>query len=1057
MACGTTSITASGLIIGSNYWVRVYSTTNATGTFNICITDPAPANNACAGAVTLTSGITCVNTTGNVYAATNSAPAISSPNCASSVIYDVWYKFVAQTINPTITLGSIGSSFTNTGIQILSNNCGSTFTPLFCGTTSIAADYLVPGTTYYIRVFSSAGSAPTSPSNAGFTICVTDQIAIAPFNDECENAVNLPIWNTCNTVTGEMAGATASSIPLGSCSGPLSYDVWYKFTAINASATITLSSIGSNFLSPNIQIFSGTCGALTSIACGTSPLVVGSGLTPGAVYYIRVYSTTSPAPNGNAGFKICATTTNAPVRFGNTYVNVTKKTTGGIVQTGDILEIRMTISHTSGTMYSLRYVDNIPTKTAIAPAANDSIWIRTNEGLTYKRYSLGAGDDAGTYIAAPPAGQYNIRLNLGFGGINPGIPVNNTATEFASATGRMVSTDKPKGGGGLLFATAFRVVVTGNPGDTITLNPGQFIYQNSLGGPDITLTAIPYKIVISNPLSLCSNSIGINSASEFGGTFGSGTAFNRNADLATPINGYTFVSNVSPNVNIPDGRYAIVKNSSPRSGIVRQARQSPNCNTPTTLAVNDPYNCNFRMFGGYWYVDGDHSGTTNAFGNVPPGINDNSGYMLLVNADYVASEVYRQTITNLCPNTYYEFSAWVRNICPNCGIDSLGSGTSKPGVYPNLTFLLNDVDLYNTGEVDTLGWLKKGFVFKTGSSQTNATFSIRNNSQGGGGNDWALDDIAVATCFPNMTYSPTYNPTVCSNNTIVIRDTVRSYFDNYVEYKWQKRANGTPTWIDIPGESGTATPVWNGTAYEYIRSHTIPPGETTAANNGDMYRLVVASTSSNLGSATCSYTDPTNITLNVITTCGPLLKIDLLSVSGNLTNQIANVSWITSKENEEVSFSIERSEDAYNFRSIGQVKGFNNSNSENNHYSFNDPEPVTNKIYYRVVMINSRYSKKYSDIIQINPNNKSGLDFGTVISPFINDLTYEVYSPVKGFVTIELVDSYGRIMKRETREVKTGLNSLSINNTSTIPGGMNVLRASINGNTVYRKVMKAAK
>jgi hypothetical protein len=40
------------------------------------------------------------------------------------------------------------------------------------------------------------------------------------------------------------------------------------------------------------------------------------------------------------------------------------------------------------------------------------------------------------------------------------------------------------------------------------------------------------------------------------------------------------------------------------------------------------------------------------------------------NADYVASEVYRQTVTNLCPNTYYEFSAWVRNICPTCGIDS---------------------------------------------------------------------------------------------------------------------------------------------------------------------------------------------------------------------------------------------------------------------------------------------------------------------------------------------------------------------------------------------------
>ena len=87
------------------------------------------------------------------------------------------------------------------------------------------------------------------------------------------------------------------------------------------------------------------------------------------------------------------------------------------------------------------------------------------------------------------------------------------------------------------------------------------------------------------------------------------------------------------------------------------------------------------MYGGYWDVDGDHTGTNNAIGNVPPGSATPSGYMLEVNADYVASEVSRQTVTNLCPNTYYEFSAWVRNICNTCGIDSAGPqfANSEPG------------------------------------------------------------------------------------------------------------------------------------------------------------------------------------------------------------------------------------------------------------------------------------------------------------------------------------------------------------------------------------------
>ncbi len=443
-------------------------------------------------------------------------------------------------------------------------------------------------------------------------------------------------------------------------------------------------------------------------------------------------------------------------------------------------------------MTALRYVDNVPTKTAMLVTSNDSIRVITNEGLTYKRYTVAADGDAGSYKAVPAAGEYNIRLNLGFAsGAAPGSPTVMTSAA-TSANGQMnAATDRPKGGGGMLFAIAYRVVVTGNPGDTIKLFPGEFIYQN--GGIDVPLTATPFNILISNPLNLCSNSIGLNNAVENGGTFGSGNTLNRSTDLTTPIAGYTFIPDVSAFVAVNDGRYAIVKNLSPRSSTVSGARRQNTCNTPTVLGPNDPFSCNNRMFSGFWYIDGDHSGTNNAAGNPPPAAATTSGYMLMVNADYVASEVYRQTITNLCPNTYYEFSAWIRNICPNCGIDSTGSATYKPGVLPNLSFALDNLDYYNSGELDTVGWQKKGFVFKTTPAQTTATFSIRNNAQGGGGNDWTLDDIAIATCLPSMQYSPSINPWVCRGNPLDIFDTVRSYFNNYTNFKY----NTYIEWINL--------------------------------------------------------------------------------------------------------------------------------------------------------------------------------------------------------------------------------------------------------------------
>src|ERR1700755_3531719 len=103
-----------------------------------------------------------------------------------------------------------------------------------------------------------------------------------------------------------------------------------------------------------------------------------------------------------------------PVKFGNSYLNLSKKTIGGTVQPGDTLEIRTNIwfpnAYNANNIYFARYIDNVPVKTVFA---DDSLRLITNEGLLYKRWTLAAADDPGTYNAAPPAGEYNIKINLG--------------------------------------------------------------------------------------------------------------------------------------------------------------------------------------------------------------------------------------------------------------------------------------------------------------------------------------------------------------------------------------------------------------------------------------------------------------------------------------------------------------------------------------------------------------------------------------------------------------------------------------------------------------------
>ncbi|MBC7948244.1 MAG: T9SS type A sorting domain-containing protein [Chitinophagaceae bacterium] len=1011
------------------------------GSFLFPVTTHSQANNLICAATPITSSPSCSsagnNVAGSITGATTYTALLGLPGCGVATRNDVWYSFIAQSANPTIVLTTV---LANPRLTLFGGTCAAPIS-LFCGTTSINATGLLVGTTYRIRVYN-------DPNATGaFNICVIDP----PANDGCLGAFVLPVNNSCAKTFSTIEGATPSGIawPCGVAGG---IDLWYRFVAESPNATITTADFGANFINRRIQLFSGSCAGLISLFCVNTNSMAATGLIPGNPYWIRVGSTSTTTPATAGEFSICVFNTPDPQRHGNSYVNLSKRSAGGVVQKGDTLEIRMTINVSGGTCFSPRYLANIPTHTAMLTTTADSIRIITNEGLTFRRYTPLTGDDAASYVPSPlGANQYNIRINLGMGATLPGTPANNLDNETASATGQLIAAgaaNKPRGGGGMLFATSFRVRVTGDVDSIINLGASKFVYKTTAGGADVTLSGTPYKILITDPLSLCASATGINSAVESGGTFGSGSTLNRATDLTTPIPGYTF-TNSAPLQGIGDGQYSIVKNMSPYSGTNRLAERTPTC--PTPMPSNNA--CANRMHGGHWDVDGDHTGSNNSIGNVPPADATPAGYMLMVNADYVASETYRQTLTNLCPNTYYEFSAWLRNICPTCGIDSTGTTylPRRPGVLPNLTFSLDSVDRYSTGEVSTAsGWVKKGFVFITDSTQTSATFVIRNNSQGGGGNDWVIDDITVATCLPNMNYSPSLNPTVCEGNPLTINDTIRSYFDNYIHYKWQRSTDNGATWTDITAAQ-TAPP---GQENEYITSYTIPPSATTTADSADLYRVIVATTVANLGNTACQVTDGISIINLVVEDCGIPLKTDLLSFHGKLVTDRSHLSWTTSKEDGPIKFNIERSADGNNFQIVGTVNGYTNYTSTVNSYTFIDPQPVSAKAFYRLILVDESNTRKYSRTIQLSRQANAGIGLVNVINPFHHSLEFDVAATGDEKIEAFLVDIFGKVIRKQVFVVHAGINALSLPNTESLPDGAYIFRVKSNEFLINRKVLK---
>lgn len=229
---------------------------------------------------------------------------------------------------------------------------------------------------------------------------------------------------------------------------------------------------------------------------------------------------------------------------------------------------------------------------------------------------------------------------------------------------------------------------------------------------------------------------------------------------------------------------------------------------------------------------------------------DVNGYMLAINADdKTTGEFYRGTVSGLCRNTVFEFSAWIANAnTPN----TCGGGINLKS--PNVVFRIEDMDgnrvgSISTGDIppsETPRWDNYGFTFNTG-EKTDFVLIMENNNLGGCGNDLAIDDITFRACGPSLEvsadgYTSTEAPYVCQGAVIDLVSTIGSgYADPH--YQWQFSADDGQTWDDIPGSTA---------------------GELRgiAVGNTGSYRALVAADAANLSSPFCRVvSNPVKVTV----------------------------------------------------------------------------------------------------------------------------------------------------------------------------------------------------
>ncbi|GLB51883.1 hypothetical protein NBRC110019_09220 [Neptunitalea chrysea] len=295
------------LTIGDTYLVRVYSWYDGSNyiDFDICVGTPnnttTQPNDDCDNAIALTvnADLNCgVTTAGSIEGATPSAQEDIITGIPNT---DVWYSFVATTTSHKVSLSNVAdvsggatniNSSTSMGMAVYDTTGGCSALTLINDSDTDTLDVfgLTAGNTYYVRVY----GWTTGIQYTTFDICVGTPPP-PPANDECSGAISLTVENNISSladatqISGTIISATDSGITAQA--GTANDDVWYSFVATTNNITIDVTDDFDGV----IEVFSGSCGSLTSIDYSDYsfstyyPRIDRDDYVIGETYYIRVY------------------------------------------------------------------------------------------------------------------------------------------------------------------------------------------------------------------------------------------------------------------------------------------------------------------------------------------------------------------------------------------------------------------------------------------------------------------------------------------------------------------------------------------------------------------------------------------------------------------------------------------------------------------------------------------------------------------------------------------------------------------------------------------------
>lgn len=323
--CDPTLIGASPIIAnrtpGETLFVRIWEEGTTTNDYFICVHEinTIDVNDECADAIMLPVSPVGVCNAQTVTVGNSSYSGEGSCTIGlGDIANDTWYSFIVPASGFIKVQSSLNSNqFMDMHAEIFTGSCD-TLVSVVCGgdgnnDLNFGVFDLPAGDTAYMRIWEDFND-----QTGTVDICISEELPNQ--HNDCATAKLLTVNTACNFVQMDNISATPSFE--GICTkegGDDSPDVWASCIA-PASGAITIETEDGSLFDMSLEVLTGSCDNLQSIACdddtgpGGMNLVHVSNLTPGDTVYIRIWESFG---NQVGNFSICVKEIPTPVSVDN--------------------------------------------------------------------------------------------------------------------------------------------------------------------------------------------------------------------------------------------------------------------------------------------------------------------------------------------------------------------------------------------------------------------------------------------------------------------------------------------------------------------------------------------------------------------------------------------------------------------------------------------------------------------------------------------------------------------------------------------------------------------